>query len=113
MGGGKDKHDESNKGLFSNMMHGVAGGHGYPHQGYPEQNIPITTEMAMTIANSSNSSKYLHIFYLQIIMIFKQFIYYAEEFEIVLDCFAVFAYCIYMFRFRTVLTHTLALKIVS
>jgi hypothetical protein len=32
MGGGKDKHDESDKGLFSNMMHGVAGGHGYPPQ---------------------------------------------------------------------------------
>jgi hypothetical protein len=37
MGGGKDKHDESDKGLFSNMMHGVAGGHGYPPQGYPPQ----------------------------------------------------------------------------
>lgn len=40
MGGGKDKHDESDKGLFSNMMHGVAGGHGYPHQGYPPQGYP-------------------------------------------------------------------------
>jgi hypothetical protein len=78
-----------------------------------QQNIPITTEMAMTIANSSNFSKYLCIFYLQIIMIFKQFIYYIEEFEIVLDCFAVFAYYIYMFRFKTVLTHTLALTFVS
>jgi len=54
MGGGKDKHDESDKGIFSNLAHGVAnashGGHGYPpgayppppgayppHQGYPPQ----------------------------------------------------------------------------
>ncbi|PWZ19236.1 hypothetical protein Zm00014a_029307 [Zea mays] len=40
MGGGKDKHDESDKGLFSNLMHGVAGGHGYPPQGYPPQGYP-------------------------------------------------------------------------
>jgi hypothetical protein len=40
MGGGKDKHGEGDKGLFSNIMHGVAGGHGYPHQGYPPQGYP-------------------------------------------------------------------------
>uniref|UniRef100_K3ZAK1 Rhodopsin n=1 Tax=Setaria italica TaxID=4555 RepID=K3ZAK1_SETIT len=40
MGGGKDKHGESDKGLFSNIMHGVGGGHGYPHQGYPPQGYP-------------------------------------------------------------------------
>ncbi|WVZ26159.1 hypothetical protein V8G54_004703 [Vigna mungo] len=39
MGGGKDKHDESDKGIFSNLVHGVAnashGGHGYPPGAYP------------------------------------------------------------------------------
>lgn len=39
MGGGKDKHDESDKGLFSSLAHGLAQGghHGYPPQGYPPQ----------------------------------------------------------------------------
>jgi hypothetical protein len=41
MGGGKDNPGEGDKGLFSNIMHGVAGGsHGYPHQGYPPQGYP-------------------------------------------------------------------------
>lgn len=49
MGGGKDKHDESDKGLFSHLAHGVAGyppgqyppPGGYPpQQGYPPQGYP-------------------------------------------------------------------------
>ena len=36
MGGGKDKHDESDKGLFSHHGHGMAqGGPGYPPGAYP------------------------------------------------------------------------------
>ena len=42
MGGGKDKHNEEEKGVFSHLAHGVAqAAHGYPpgayppHQGYP------------------------------------------------------------------------------
>jgi hypothetical protein len=40
MGGGKDKHEEKDRGLFSNMMHG--GRYGYPHEGYgyPPQGYP-------------------------------------------------------------------------
>jgi hypothetical protein len=40
MGGGKD---ESDKGLFSTIMQGYGGGHGYPYpsnHGYPPQGYP-------------------------------------------------------------------------
>ena len=36
MGGGKDKHNEEEKGVFSHLAHGVAqAAHGYPPGAYP------------------------------------------------------------------------------
>nr|GMD76099.1 glycine-rich protein A3-like [Ipomoea batatas] len=53
MGGGKDKHDESDKGLFSHLGHHAH--QGYPPQGYPPQGSWISSSGISTFWISSST----------------------------------------------------------